>query len=46
MLHFSMRSIVRMFEHEPGILVRNGERRTFRIPHSVYERVRRRMTVK
>ena len=43
---FSMRTIVRMFANEPGVLVReNSKRRTLRIPRAVYQRVMRRYTV-
>jgi hypothetical protein len=45
---FSMRTIVRMFENEPGVLIRaNSKRRTLRIPRAVYQRVlRHKLTVK
>jgi hypothetical protein len=48
MLHWSRRTIVRMFENEPGVLIirkPNGERRSLRIPRPVYQRVVRRLTV-
>ncbi|HSZ03069.1 MAG TPA: helix-turn-helix domain-containing protein [Terriglobales bacterium] len=47
LLNYSRRTIVRMFENEPGVLVRaNTKRRTLRIPRSVYERVVRKLTVR
>jgi transcriptional regulator GlxA family with amidase domain len=45
MLNWSRRTIVRMFENEPGVLIRSGKRRTLRIPKAVYERVIRKYTV-
>jgi hypothetical protein len=47
MTGYSMRTIVRMFENEPGVLVReNSKRRTLRIPRAVYERVVRKLTIR
>jgi transcriptional regulator GlxA family with amidase domain len=47
LMGFSMRTIVRMFENEPGVLVRaNTKRRTIRIPRAVYQRVVRKFTVR
>lgn len=44
---YSMRTIVRMFANEPGVLVRaNSKRRTLRIPRAVYERVVRKLTLR
>ena len=45
MLNWSRRTIVRMFENEPGVLIRKGKRRTLRIPRPVYERVLRKYAV-
>jgi len=46
LMGFSRRSVVRLFQNEPGILIRKGKRRTIRIPKTVYERVLRRLTVR
>jgi hypothetical protein len=45
MLSYSRRTIVRMFENEPGVIIRRGKRRTLRIPKRVYERVIRKLMV-
>ena len=49
----SRRSVIRLFESEPGVLFLNrpekmhkGKYRTIRIPRHVYERVIGRMTVR
>ncbi len=44
LMGYSMRSIVRLFENEPGVLIRRGKRRTLRIPRAVYWRVLRKLT--
>ena len=50
--HFSERTVVKMFEHEPGVLIyevprlrKRASYRTVRIPRHVYERVIRRISV-
>ncbi|MCU1320381.1 MAG: hypothetical protein JWM43_30 [Acidobacteriaceae bacterium] len=50
---FSVQTITRMFEHEPGVLVIERKTamgkqryRSIRIPRAVFERVIRRITVK
>lgn len=52
MTRLSERTITRMFEREPGVLVyevprkrKRASYRTIRIPRHVYERVLRRITV-
>jgi hypothetical protein len=49
LLRYSRRTVVRMFENEPGIIVikhPEGKRRTLRIPRAVYQRVVHKMTVR
>ena len=53
LMGFSRQTIVRLFEHEPGVLVverpetlHKGHYRSIRIPRHVYERVVNRLTVK
>jgi transcriptional regulator GlxA family with amidase domain len=46
MMGFSMRTIVRIFEGEAGVLVKPGKRQTIRIPRAVYRRVLLKMTVR
>ena len=49
LLAYSRRTIVRLFENEPGVIsIRKpgGKRRTLRIPRAVYHRVVRKMTVR
>jgi transcriptional regulator GlxA family with amidase domain len=49
LLGVSMRTVVRMFENEPGVVVLRkpaGQRRTLRIPHAVYRRVVGKLTVR
>jgi len=45
LMGFSARSILRIFEREPGVLIRKGKRRTIRIPRAVYQRVLRKLTI-
>jgi hypothetical protein len=49
----SRRTVIRLFEHEPGVIIlKRPERmhkrayRSIRIPRAVYERVAKRLTVK
>jgi hypothetical protein len=48
--HWSRRTIVRMFEREPGVIFSKakatGTRRSLRIPRAVYQRVIRKLTVR
>ena len=45
LMAYSTRTIIRLFEREPGIIVReNKKRRTIRIPQAVYQRVMRKCT--
>ena len=49
LLRYSRRTIVRMFQDEPGVIIVSkpgGTRRTLRIPRAVYERVVRKLTVR
>jgi hypothetical protein len=49
LLRYSRRTIVRMFESEPGVIVikhPEGKRRTLRIPRAVYQRVVHKMSVR
>ena len=45
MMAYSKRSIIRLFEREPGVIIRKGKRRTIRIPRLVYQRVLRKLSV-
>jgi transcriptional regulator GlxA family with amidase domain len=45
LMGYSRRTIIRLFENEPGVLIRSGKRRTLRIPWSVYLRVVRKLTM-
>jgi len=45
LMGYSLGSIVRMFESEPGVLIKEGKRRTLRIPKAVYQRVIRKLTI-
>ena len=46
LLGYSPRTIIRLFENEPGVLIRpNGKRRTLRIPRAVFQRVVRKLSV-
>jgi hypothetical protein len=49
---FSVRTVIRMFEHEPGVIVHQGtlgrharRHRTLRIPQSAVDRVHRSLQV-
>jgi transcriptional regulator GlxA family with amidase domain len=46
LLAYSRRTIVRLFENEPGVIIKQGKRRTLRIPRAVYQRVVHRLTVR
>jgi transcriptional regulator GlxA family with amidase domain len=45
LLNYSRRTIIRLFENEPGVLIHRGKRRTLRIPRAVFQRVIRKLTV-
>jgi transcriptional regulator GlxA family with amidase domain len=45
LMGYSPRSIVRIFESEPGVIIRRGKRRTLRIPRAVFQRVLRKLTI-
>jgi len=45
LMAYSTRSIIRLFELEPGVIIRRGKRRTLRIPRAVYQRVIRKLSV-
>jgi transcriptional regulator GlxA family with amidase domain len=46
LMGYSRRTIIRLFEREPGVLIRPGKRRTLRIPRAVFQRVIRKLSVK
>jgi transcriptional regulator GlxA family with amidase domain len=46
LLNYSRRTIIRLFENEPGVIIRRGKRRTLRIPRAVFQRVIRKLSVK
>jgi len=49
LLGCSMRTVVRLFESEPGVVILRkpmGKRRTLKIPRAVYRRVIGKMTVR
>jgi excisionase family DNA binding protein len=45
LMGYSRRTIIRLFEREPGVLIRPGKRRTLRIPRAVFQRVIRKLSV-
>jgi transcriptional regulator GlxA family with amidase domain len=45
LMGYSRRTIVRIFEKEPGVLINRGKRRTLRIPRAVFQRVIRKLSV-
>jgi transcriptional regulator GlxA family with amidase domain len=45
LMGYSRRTIIRLFEREPGVLIRPGKRRTLRIPRAVFQRVIRNLSV-
>jgi hypothetical protein len=47
LLKFSRQTITLLFENEPGVLIlKNGKRRSLRIPPAVYQRVVRKWAVR
>jgi transcriptional regulator GlxA family with amidase domain len=46
LMGYSPRTIIRLFENEPGVLIRPGKRRTLRIPRAVFQRVVRKLSVR
>lgn len=46
LLAYSRRTIIRLFEHEPGVIIKQGKRRTLRIPRAVYHKVVYKLTVR
>jgi transcriptional regulator GlxA family with amidase domain len=45
LMGYSRRTIIRLFEREPGVLIHRGKRRTLRIPRAVFQRVIRKLSV-
>ena len=45
LMAYSTRTVIRLFELEPGVIIRRGKRRTLRIPRAVYQRVIRKLSV-
>ena len=45
LMAYSTRSIIRLFEREPGVIIRRGKRRMLRIPRAVYQRVMRKLAL-